>query len=68
MCATPHNGGVLLYSGTLSERQKGIEFQVLFCCKEIFLKNKKKMSAKCVDIFFAVVMLSIVVVLLFAPY
>ena len=68
MCATPHNGGVLLYSGSLSERKKRIEFQVLFCCKEIFRKSKKKMSAKCVDIFFAVVMFSIVVVLLFAPY
>lgn len=31
-------------------------------------KQKKKMSAKCVDIFFAVVMFSIVVFLLFAPF
>ncbi|HCY49980.1 MAG TPA: hypothetical protein DHU79_06950 [Clostridiales bacterium] len=34
----------------------------------MFRKKQKKMSAKCVDIFFVVVMLSIVVFLLFAPY
>jgi hypothetical protein len=33
-----------------------------------FSKKQKKMSAKCVDIFFAVVMFSIVVFLLFAPF
>lgn len=47
--------------------KKESSFKYYFVAKKFSQKNKKKMSAKCVDIFFAVVMLSIVVFLLFAP-